>query len=116
MKSLHTGYKLDPGVITITVLVGSGQRGNTLVAIGSQVLANGPIINALEIGKGNELAGKTLTVISNVSQTNTSTQDAVVTYQLRGGAEDREHRLDDGFADGQVQIQFVATFDLTESP
>jgi hypothetical protein len=114
MKTLHTNYKVDSGDITLTVVVGNGQRGNTLVAIGSAVLANGPNISNLRIGKGSDLNGKTLSVISTVSQVNTSTQDAVITYELRGGAEDRDSQLDDDFADGQVQIQFVATFDLTE--
>ncbi len=102
MKTLHTNYKLDSGDITLTVVVGNGQRGNTLVAVGSAVLANGPNISNLRIGKGSDLVGSTLSVISTVSQVNTSTP------------EDRDYQLDDDFADGEVQIQFVATFDLTE--
>src|SRR3989442_11707127 len=81
MKTLHTNYKVGTGDITVTVVVGNGQRGNTLVAVGSEELANGPNITNLAIGKGSDLAGKTLTLLTTVSQTNTSTQNAVVTYR-----------------------------------
>jgi hypothetical protein len=111
MKTLHTNFKLNAGDISLTVTLGNGQRGNTLVAVGTQVLMNGPEITGLRIGPGSELAGQTLNVISTVSETNTNA-DAVITYQLYGGAEDRDYPLEDDFADGEVQIQFVATFDL----
>jgi hypothetical protein len=43
------------------------------------VLANGPNISNFKIGKGSDLRRKSLSVISTVSQVNTSTQDAVIT-------------------------------------
>ena len=113
MKTLHTNYKVATSDITVTVVVGNGQRGNTLVAVDSEELANGPNVTSLAIGKGSDLAGKTLTLLTTVSQTNTSTQNAVVTYRLRGGPLDRDDQLQDDFADGEVQIQFVGTLDLT---
>ncbi|HKW41550.1 MAG TPA: hypothetical protein VJN39_09890 [Gemmatimonadales bacterium] len=114
MKTLHTNYKLAPGDVRLTVLVGNGHRGNTLVAVGSDVLVNQPDIRNVRIGSADDLRGKTLSVITTVSQVNTATADAIVTYQARGGAENRDFQLDDDFADGEVQLQFVATFDFTE--
>ena len=113
MKTLHTNYKVATSDITVTVVVGNGQRGNTLVAVDSEELANGPNVTSLAIGKGTDLAGKTLTLLTTVSQTNTSTPDAVVTYRVRGGAQDRDFQLQHAFADGEVQIQFDGTIDLS---
>ena len=96
----------------MTVVVGNGHRGNTLVAVGSDVLANRPEITDLRIGRRSDLAGKTLTLLTTASYTNPSTQDAIVTYRLCGGASDQDYQLDDAFAPGETQIQFVATFDL----
>ena len=58
MKTLHTNYKVATSDITVTVVVGNGQLGNTLVAVGSEELANGPNITNLVIGKGSDVAGK----------------------------------------------------------
>ncbi|PYO83085.1 MAG: hypothetical protein DMD65_06815 [Gemmatimonadetes bacterium] len=113
MKTLKTNYKVATSDITVTVVVGNGQRGNTLVAVGSEELANGPNITNLVIGNGSDVAGKALTLLTTVSQTNTSTPDAVVTYRVRGGAQDRDYQLQEAFADGEVQIQFDGTVDLT---
>src|SRR5437899_7891649 len=67
MKTLHTNYKVGTGDITVTVVVGNGQRGNTLVAVGSEELANGPNITNLVIGKGSDVAGKALTLLDRKS-------------------------------------------------
>ena len=116
MKRLHTNYKVADDVVVITVVVGNGQMGNTLVAVDDRVLANTDDINELEIGTAADLKGKTLYVITTVSQTNVALPDAIVSYRMRGGAEPRDYVLDDDFGDGSVQVQFLATFDLVGAP
>lgn len=86
-------YEVADGDVTISVVVGQGQRGYTSVSHDGLELGHGPTITELAIGDGAVIRGTELRVSTTVTDTNPNTNLTSVTYTLKGGREDRTYRL-----------------------
>lgn len=83
VKSSKKSVDLTPGSnsdIFLTITVGNAQIGGSIVRFGdSSIIGKGEIEN-LNLGKGSELFGKTLQVMTNILDVNEQTNGIVVTY------------------------------------
>lgn len=84
--TLDKTYKLKRRDIFLSLTIGEGQFGTSEVLLDDDTIlrASGPI-GQLRIGKGAELAGKTLTVFTVVNDVSSATNRMSVTYTLKGG-------------------------------
>lgn len=74
--------QVQPGQnIFLTVTIGNAQiGGNVVLYKGTSVILAKGEINNLSLGMGADLAGKTLTVVTNILDVNEQTNGVVVTY------------------------------------
>ena len=84
-------YEVKPNTpVTLSVMIGETNVGGTDVARDGDPLGNGAI-TGLVIGMPNEnLKKKTVDCITTVQRKNSATTRTSVTYQLRGGVNDRD--------------------------
>lgn len=109
--TLQTDYAVDAGDVTLTVIIGDGQLGSSLVRLGEKELATGDI-DRLKIGKGSAIAGKELFVKTVVADVNDNTNHTSVRYELKGGAADQTFDLDASVDEEGGSVIYRATFDL----
>jgi hypothetical protein len=77
-------YAVEKGQVRLTVLVGDRQYGSSMVFLDDAFLANGDI-DELPLGKGEDLAGKVVTVYTVVTDIRDRRNDISVTWILTGG-------------------------------
>ncbi len=109
--SVVRDYPVAQGNVILRITIGEGQFGASLIALGDQVLRAGTIRNQT-IGRGPALAGKTLTVRTLVSDTNTQTNRMSVTYALEGGPQSQTFILESEVERAGDATTFEATFTL----
>lgn len=110
---LEARYQVDAGTVALTVTVGDGQRGVTLVFLDDrEILAQPGQPSRYEIGAGATVANKTLSVESSVSDVRGETDRTSITYVLDGGRERKEFRQSAPAAGAGRQVDYVATFEL----
>jgi len=112
-KTFAVAYEVaDDQTLYLTVIIGDGQVGASVVKLETQILGTHDIED-LEIGEGSEIRSKRLYVKTMVTDINDLTNWTSVTYRLSGGMEDLERteeiRVDN---DGDAAF-FRARFDLT---
>jgi len=71
--------------VSITVTIGSGQFGSIRVKLDGAKVAAGQERLHVALGKGADVAGKTIEVLSVVNDVNPMTNRTEVTYTLSGG-------------------------------
>ncbi|HEU4878713.1 MAG TPA: hypothetical protein VFT21_04640 [Gemmatimonadaceae bacterium] len=76
-------YAVSEGPVRLTVVVGDRQYGSSMVFLDDEPVANGDI-EELPLG-GLELAGRTATVYTIVTDVSDATDDLSVTWMLTGG-------------------------------
>lgn len=76
-------YAVSAGPVRLTVVVGDRQYGSSMVFLDDVPLSNGDI-DELPIG-GPEIAGKTATVYTIVTDVSDATDNLTVTWMLSGG-------------------------------
>lgn len=86
-------YEVSDGDIYLTIVIGNGQPGSSIVKINKIIIKDGEIKN-LKLGNGNELKGKTLSVTSYVDDYQVNTNDTCIQYLLTGGKEPKKYYLD----------------------
>jgi hypothetical protein len=92
-KKVEESYKAKAtGDVAITIVIGSGQFGSIRVRIGGQKIAAAQERLHLVLGKGADVAGKRIDVLSVVNDVNPMTNRTEVTYTLTGGAAPRTFR------------------------
>ena len=83
VKTRSESVDLTPGAnsdIFLTITVGNAQIGGSIVQfVDSPIIGKGDIEN-LNLGKGSELHGKALKVMTNILDVNEQTNGVVVTY------------------------------------
>jgi hypothetical protein len=113
--SFSSAYRVGNGPIKLTVTIGDGQFGSTLVQVGDQLLDHERTFDAV-IGNGSDLAGKLLRIFSVVTDTNKQTNRTSVTYRLEGGPEVLEHTLSFTVAQERASVDYEAEILLAGAP
>ena len=90
--TLVEDYAVAAGRVTLSVLVGDGQMGTSVVRLDQEQLAIGDITD-LAIGRGPDIAGKQLFVKTVVTDVNDKTNHTSVRYELQGGKADKNFDL-----------------------
>jgi hypothetical protein len=113
MKIEHNAsYSVGTGTLRLVVTIGDGQFGSTLLVVGGTAFPQVREFDA-DIGLSADLKGKTLSIFSVVTNTNTQTKHTSVTYQLTGGPVPWQQTfMCTVNADGD-SVQYVATVVLT---
>ncbi|QDU66396.1 hypothetical protein [Engelhardtia mirabilis] len=86
--ALEADYQLGAEPVLLTVTIGNGQFGTSLVRLNSAEKCRGDI-GDLELGKPGSLKGKKVRVKSVVTDVRDETNRLTVTYKLAGGAQDQ---------------------------
>jgi hypothetical protein len=112
--SVDKDYRVGEGPVRLSLVVGEGQFGRTDVRLGTQrlVRVSGSIGNLL-VGKGGEIAGKTLRIRTIVNDTVAATNRMSVTYKLTGGPSGREFTSKGEVEKEGGNLVFDANVDLT---
>ena len=82
--ALEKEYAVGDGPVRLTVSVGDRQYGTSMVFLDDELLANGDI-DELPIGEGQELAGKTATIYTVVTDIRDKKNEISVNWILTGG-------------------------------
>jgi len=77
-------YEVAEGPIRLTVVVGDRQYGSSMVFLDQELITNGDI-DELPLGTGAELAGRTATVYTLVTDIREKKNEMSVTWILTGG-------------------------------
>src|SRR5437879_2658511 len=109
--TLVEDYAVAAGRVTLSVLVGDGQMGTSVVRLDQEQLAIGDITD-LAIGRGPDIAGKQLFVKTVVTDVNDKTNHTSVRYELKGGKADKNFDLAESVDQEGGSIIYRATFAL----
>lgn len=109
--ALQTDYQVGTGDVSLTITIGDGQIGSSLVRLGDKELASGEV-KKQKIGAGSSLKGKTLFVKTVVADVNDQTNRTSVRYELKGGKVDRAFDLDASVEEEGGSVIYRATFEL----
>ena len=112
--ALNTVYELTTGEVTVSVVIGEGQIGSSLVRVGPKEIAIGAVTKQ-KIGKGSALAGKALLIKTVVTDVNDQTNRLSVRYELQGGKADKVFDLESTVAEEGDSVVFRATFKLKKA-
>ena len=82
--TFETSYQVGKDPVTLSIIIGDAQLGDSIVRLGKTVLGQGDIEN-LPVGKGPALAGKTLNIKSVVTDVSDKTNRTSIRYALAGG-------------------------------
>lgn len=99
----------DNDDVTLKITIGERQFGRSRVALDGAAPRTGGF-KELALGKGRDLAGKTLTVETTVSDLNAETNAMTVEYRLEGGASTLTTPLAGTAAQEGDLLDFRATF------
>ena len=81
---LITSYQTGAGKVTLDIVVGDGQIGASVVKLNQKEIARDQILG-LNLGEGNTLTGKTITVKSVVTDVNDATNKTSISYIFKRG-------------------------------
>ena len=110
---LRADYQVAAGPVELTIVIGDGQRGVSLVFLDAEEL----IVRPGEpghylVGSGPTVAGHTLSVESTVADVRAETNRTSITYVLSGGVAPQEFHQAAPAARAGAEVDYVATFDL----
>jgi len=108
---LNTTYEVAGGDVSLTVTIGNGQLGASLVRLGTREIGSGQIKD-LPVGKGPAITGKTLTVKTVVADVNDKTNRTNVGYSLKGGKVPKDYDLEATVDQEGDSIIYRATFEF----
>ena len=108
--TLNTSYNVKDANVSLTIIIGDGQFGSSAVLLDSEKKTNGHNITNYPLGSGSSLDGKTLRIVTIVSDTNPSTTNMDVTYQFKGGVADQNFSLSYAVASQGDALTFDASF------
>lgn len=111
--TLKKDYQTRNRDIFLSVTIGEGQFGTSDVMVDKdQILRASGSIGKLRVGNGKDLAGKTLNVLSVVSDVSTATNRMSVTYKLTGGQTTSEFTARGQVTKAGAFLEFEAIFSL----
>lgn len=99
---------MEKGEVTVAVTVGQGQKGNTEMFLEGKRL--GGRKTPCTLGSGKDLTGKKLRIVSVVTDTSNKTNLTSVTYELKGGKDERTHTLSYTVKHELETVDYVANF------
>ena len=108
---LNTTYEVAQGSITLTIIIGNAQLGSSLVKLDNKELDRGKIDNLL-LGAGPDIAGKTLSIKSVITDVNDKTNLTSIRYVLKGGKVDKDYDLNATVDEEGASIIYRAKFEL----
>lgn len=107
-------YQVSGGEVVLSVLVGDRQYGTSMVFVDDELLANGDI-DGIPLGSGSELAGRSVSVYTVVTDVRNKKTEMSVTWVLTGGPKkltvEREATTSKGFG----SQMFKAVFEFVEA-
>ena len=106
-----SSYRVGTGEVRLELLIGEGQRGNIRATVGAKKFHQQHDLDEV-LGKGPELAGQVLTVLTTVTDVNEETNRTSVTYRLSGGPAPLEQALSFTVEKEGDSVDFVAVFQL----
>ena len=111
--TLKKKYTVGKGDVFLSLIIGDGQFGSTDVFLDDKrILRTSGSFGRLRVGKGAEVAGKSLSVSTIVNDTVVQTNRMSVTYKLSGGTGPGDF-TSKGKVDNQGDSMFFeATFNL----
>lgn len=109
---LKESYVVAEGPVTISVIIGEGQKGHTTVFLDASERTDGATIAGFPLGNGPDLEGREVRVSSVVTDTNPSTNHTSVTYTLSGGAAERTYKLEYTVSKPYETVGYYAKFRL----
>lgn len=110
---LNTSYEVSDGPITLSIAIGNGQIGSSVVKLDGVELGIGDI-DDFAVGLGSDLAGKTLTTKSVVTDTNDKTNQTTIRYVLEGGPTPRTIDQQAKVTEEGASVIYRATFQFTQ--
>ncbi|HXF48795.1 MAG TPA: hypothetical protein VNL73_05150 [Verrucomicrobiae bacterium] len=108
---LDTIYEVASGKVTLSVIIGEAQLGSSLVKLNDVELGIGQI-NNLSIGRGSDIAGKTLFIKTVVTDVNDKTNLTSVGYVFKGGKVDKRYDLNATVNEEGGSVIYRANFKL----
>jgi hypothetical protein len=84
-------FELGTGQVTLSIVVGEGQQGFSLVKVEDEEKGEGEEITNLELGTSDEVRGKRLFIDTDVTVTNPLTMRTSVRYTLKQGATEQNY-------------------------
>lgn len=110
---LRAEYPVAHGPVELTVIVGEGQRGVSLVFLdAAEIEARPGERGHYDLGAGPDIAGRTLSVESTIADVRAETNRTSITYRLTGGVEPKEFFQSAPAPRAGGQVDYIATFDL----
>ncbi len=97
--------------VVLSITIGNGQIGGNVVSLNGQPLAKGTISN-LSLGLGSALAGKVLTIVTNVLDVNPATNKIAITHFFYNAEPAVQTQLDTVDEDGDV-YSLTATYQFS---
>jgi len=101
---------IENKVVQLTVIIGQGHYGSSTVKLNDENIFIGENIKDLDIGEGQDISGKTLSIRTKVTVTNPNTNLTSVSYVLKGGKEDETFDLEETATNKTVD--YSASFNL----
>jgi hypothetical protein len=87
---LETDYEVGDVSVRISILIGDGQFGTSVMWVGERIFGPGDIEDVV-LGTGPDLIGETLVIKSIVTDINDQTNHTSFTYDLDGGPAPARH-------------------------
>lgn len=112
--ALNTVYEISSGEVTVSVVIGEGQIGSSLVRLGTREITIGAVTKQ-KIGKGTALGGKELFIKTVVTDVSDQTNRLSVRYELKGGKANKVFDLESTVAEEGDSVVFRATFKLKKA-
>ncbi len=110
--ALKKEYAVGSGAIRLSVLVGDRQYGTSMVFLDDELLSNGDI-DELPLGAGEEIAGRTVSVYTVVTDVRDRKNDMSVIWILTGGEKTATFEKSGSAAKSFGSQMFKAVFELT---
>jgi hypothetical protein len=106
-----SSFQVGQGQVHLTVTLGEGQFGSSTVVVGDALIGHQHRFDQ-SIGVGSQISGKTLRVVSVVTDVNPQTNNTDVTYQLRSDAAHADHTSSFTVEHDNDSVMYVAEIEL----
>lgn len=110
---LNTAYQVAKNDVKLTIVIGEGQVGVSLVMLDNKQIEKSEAGNFYNVGAGPDIAGSVLLVISEVQDTNPNINRTSISYILDGGkVEKPPYKLNADVGEEGKSITYRAEFEL----
>lgn len=110
--AIEREYEVGTGQVRLTIMVGDRQYGSSMVFLDDEMVANGDI-DELPLGRGSDLAGRTATAYTVVTDVRDKHNEMSVTWILTGGRKSVTFEKTGSASKGYGSQMFKAVFEFT---